>query len=214
MKLSASVPDELWNEARSLAADSESSSAVIQEALRRWVVQARGGPGYATTPPEDVLDALQEARERLAREARAEFGHGYAQGVQCARRLPWRAIEDLADHYRFKVREWAGSWANAAVALDRPLRKGKFDEAIAAVLGHPRSHPFDWAAVDAAMQVADAVPIPYAVVRALLPALGMLVPPYGDNLEFEPSTTYLRGFTQAMRDIWSSVAEGTAPSEG
>ena len=209
MKLSVSVPDDLWEEARSIAADSESSSSVIQEALRRWVRQTRSGPGYATSPPEDVVGELQEARERLAREARAEFGHGYAQGVQCARRLPWWAIEDLADHHRFRTREWARAWANAAVELDMakpsPSRsKAEKSELIDARL----RRPFDWTGVDAAMQETATVPRPYVAVRALIPALGVLVPPYGDGLEFWPSTTYLRGFTQAMRDIWSSVAEG------
>ena len=212
MKLSVSVPDELWEEARSIAADSESSSAVIQEGLRRWVMQTRGGPRYATSAPEDVLGDLQEARERLAREARAEFGHGYAQGVQSARRLPWWAIEDLADRHGFRVREWAKAWANAAVELDmtRSSPLSKEDEAalIDAWLKSPRRRPFDWSGVDADVQATDAVPGPYVVVRALVPALGVLVPPYGDELEYCPGTTYLRGFAKAMRDIWSSVAEG------
>jgi hypothetical protein len=212
MKLSVSVPDDLWEEARSIAADTKSSSAVIQEALRRWVAQTRRGPAYATSPPEDVLDELHEARERLAREARVEFGHGYAQGVQCARRLPWWAIEDLADRHGFRVGEWARAWANAAVELDMAepspsLSKEEKAELIDAWLQSPRRRPFDWTGVDAVTQ-ADAVPSPYVVVRALVPALGVLVPPYGDALEFCPRMTYLRGFTQAMRDIWSSVAEG------
>lgn len=213
MKLSVSVPDDLWEEARSVAAGPESSSAVVQEALRRWVTQARSGPGYATNPPEDVLGDMQEARERLSREARAEFGHGYAQGVQCARRLPWRAIENLADQHSFRVREWARAWAKAAVELDmatpsQSLSNAEQAEIINAWLRSPRRRPFDWTDVDAAVQEADPEPGPYVVVRALIPALGGLVPPYGDELEFRPSTTYLRGFTQAMRDVWSSVAEG------
>jgi hypothetical protein len=213
MKLSVSVPDELWEEARSIATDSESSSAVIQEGLRRWVTQTRSGPGYATSAPEDVLGDLQEARERLAREARTEFAHGYGQAVQCARRLPWWAIENLADHHGFRVREWARAWANAAVELDMarpspPLSKTDKAEIIDAWLRSPRRRAFDWTGVDADAQATSALPGPYVVVRALIPALGELVPPYGDELEYCPSTTYLRGFTQAMRDIWSSVAEG------
>ena len=127
----------------------------------------------------------------------------------------------MADRHRFKVREWAAGWATAAVELGmetmkaRPsLSKEEKAEAIDAWLRRPRSRPFDWDAVDAAMQAGNAVPSPYVVVRALIPALGTLVSPYGDDLEFDPSTTYLRGFTQAMRDIWSSVAEGTTASEG
>jgi hypothetical protein len=193
--------------------DPESSSAVIQEGLRRWVTQTRSGPGYATSAPEGVSSDLQDARERLVREARAEFGHGYEQGVQCARRLPWWAIEDLADQHGFRIREWARDWASAAVWLDMekpslPLSKAGKAEITGAWLHNPRRRPFDWTGVDPDMQATEEAPRPYVVVRALTPALGALVPPYGDELEFCPSTTYLRGFTQAMRDIWSSVAEG------
>jgi hypothetical protein len=218
MKLSVSVPDDLWDEARSLAADAGSSSAVVQEALRRWVVQQRQRPAYATGPPDEVLDDLREAHDRLVQEAKAEFQHGYTQGVQCARRLPWEAIESLADIYNFNISEWASGWANAAVELDMaqpPLSKEKQRELLDAWLRNPRRpRPFDWAAVDAGMQLTDAMPSPYVVVRALVPALGQLVPPYGDNVEFTPKTTYLRGFTRAMRDIWSSVAEGTTANGG
>jgi len=80
-------------------------------------------------------------------------------------------------------------------------------------------HQSDWATVDAAIRAEsrgtnDEQASAYIVVRALVSALGVLVGPYGDEPGFEPTATYLRGFTQAMRDIWSSVAEGTAASEG
>ena len=177
MKLSVSVPDDLWEEARSVAKDPESSSAVIQEALRRWATQARGGPGYATSPPQDVLPDLQEARERLAREARAEFGRGYTQGVQCARRLPWWAIEDLADRHGFRAGEWARAWANAAVELDMATPSPKFTKAeeaeiIGTWLRSPRRRPFDWTGLDATLQESDAVAGPHTVVRALVPGVG------------------------------------------
>src|SRR5689334_21928321 len=114
MKLSASVPDELWDEARSLAQDS-TTSAVIQEALRRWVNQSRPASQYAEGLPEDVVAALHQTRERLGEEAQMESKRGYVYGVQCAQRLPWWAIEDLADDFRFDVRKWARNWATAAV---------------------------------------------------------------------------------------------------
>jgi hypothetical protein len=126
----------------------------------------------------------------------------------------------LADVYNFNISAWARGWANAAVELDMaqppsPLSKEEQRELLDAWLRNPyRQRPFDWAAVDAAMQHADAMPTPYVVVSALVPALGQLVPPYGDSLEFTPKTTYLRGFTRAMRDIWSSVAEGTTANDG
>ena len=198
VKLSVSVPEDLWKDARSLAREG-TTSAVVQEALSRWVAQASQGPPYASSPPPDVQEAMKEARERLTREARAEYERGYVQGVRCARRLPWWAIEDLADRRQFKVIEWAGAWADGAIALEmrhRPINKeGEAD-------------------VEAADSAAVPTQDPFVVVRALVPALGGLVPHYyGENAGFEPASTYLRGFTQAMRDLWSSVAEGNVLSD-
>jgi hypothetical protein len=53
-------------------------------------------------------------------------------------------------------------------------------------------------------------------VHALLKALGNIVHPFGDDM-FAPSVPYLRGFTQAMRDLWTDAVEGrsaqAAPDE-
>jgi hypothetical protein len=217
VKLSVSVPDELWDEARSLAQDS-TTSAVVQEALRRWVNQARPAPQYAEGLPDDVVAALRDTQNRLGQEAQMESKRGYVYGVQCAQRLPWWAIESLADHHKFDVKKWARSWAAGAVELDMaqpPLDPEEAKKAMDAWLRGPRPQPFDWTHVDAAIRAEatgakDVSPKPYVVVRALVPALGILVPPYGDDPGFAPSTTYLQGFTQAMRDLWSSVTEGTS----
>jgi hypothetical protein len=67
-----------------------------------------------------------------------------------------------------------------------------------------------WA--DSAVQ-ADLGQIPGAaapdakLIRALIKALGNLVSPFGDD-EFGPSAPYLRGFAQAMRDLWHESFEG------
>jgi hypothetical protein len=219
VKLSVSVPDNLWNEAQSLA-EASTTSGVVQEALSRWVSQSRERSAYAASPPEDILDALHDTRDRLVREARAEFQRGYVQGVECARRLPWWAIESLADYHKFNVRQWARSWADSAVMQDMgqpKLDKKEQAEVIDAWLRAPRPRPFDWSSLDAHISAQAASPeqsSPHVVVRALVPALGQLVPPFGDSMEFEPRTTYLRGFTQAMRDLWSSVVDGVPGGEG
>jgi hypothetical protein len=221
MKLSVSVPDELWDQARSLAQDS-TTSAVVQEALRRWVNQARPAPQYAEGLPEDVVAALHETQGRLGQEAQMESKRGYVYGVQCAKRLPWWAIEDLADDFRFDVRKWAKNWARAAVELDMsrpPVDPQEVGKALQEYAKERRAgrgpRAFDWTHADAAIRAEaegakDAGRDPYAVVRALVPALGILVPPYGEDPGFSPSTTYLQGFTQAMRDLWASVTEGTS----
>jgi hypothetical protein len=217
MKLSVSVPDQLWDEARSLAQNS-TTSAVVQEALRRWVDQTRPAGRHAEGLPEDVLAALHETQERLGQEAHMESKRGYVYGVQCAQRLPWWAIENLADRYRFDVKKWAANWSRAAVELDMAqpsVDPQEVEQAIAAWQRGPGPRLFDWTDVDAAIRAEaegskDVSRGPYVVIRALVPALGILVSPYGDDPGFAPSTTYLQGFTQAMRDLWVSVSEGTS----
>jgi len=51
------------------------------------------------------------------------------------------------------------------------------------------------------------------IIGALLKALGNLISPWGDDA-FSPSAPYLRGFAQAMRDLWEESFEGTASRSG
>ena len=46
-----------------------------------------------------------------------------------------------------------------------------------------------------------------ATVRVLVQALGNIVSPFGDDM-FTPSLPYVRGFAQAMRDLWTDAVEG------
>jgi hypothetical protein len=45
------------------------------------------------------------------------------------------------------------------------------------------------------------------VLSGLVIALGRLVPPFGDET-FMPTTPYLSGFTQAMRELWEEAVVG------
>lgn len=50
-------------------------------------------------------------------------------------------------------------------------------------------------------------------IQALGDALGTYLSPYFDDA-FTPDTAYVRGFSQAMRDLWTSVFEGTPAPDG
>ncbi len=52
----------------------------------------------------------------------------------------------------------------------------------------------------------------HEVIEALGTALGTFLSPYFEDT-FTPDTAYLRGFSQSMRDLWTSVFEGI-PAEG
>jgi hypothetical protein len=149
-----SVPDGLWFQALSLADRTGSPSAVVQEALRRWV----------------------------------GFRRGYADAVRCAQRLPWRAIEELADRYEFRIADWAEGCADVAA------------------LAAPRAPAAGAGAGGARAELRD-------IVAAPGPAPGLLAAGGARLAEAGPGAAYLQGFVQAMRYLWSSVA-GTASVPG
>ncbi len=175
MKLSVSIPDDLWDEARALGKDLNPSH-LVQEGLRRWVEEAARKPGFSVDRPEDIEADFETARARFAEEARAEFERAYRKAVQVAAKLPWREIEFLAEHYKFNVERWA---------------KATRESALMAMEGRI---PKEWAPKD-------------ETVRAMIDGLGGLAHPVGDEM-WQPSPTYLKGFTQGMRDLWTTVMEG------
>ena len=77
VKLSVSVPDDLWDRARAVGGD-QSPSHLVQSALRRLVADASKAPGYSTEPPADAAEALQAASAKYAAEARNAFEIGRA----------------------------------------------------------------------------------------------------------------------------------------
>jgi hypothetical protein len=96
-KLSISVPDNLWSESRRDHPDL-SPSQLVQAALRAFSGgEAVQRPAYAQTAPKLADDAQQLIAERLRAEARRLYEAGYEQGLRLAERLPWRAVDRLAD---------------------------------------------------------------------------------------------------------------------
>jgi len=189
MKLSISVPNELWDRARAAGNDANPSH-LVQEALHRYVEERGRKPAYPLTPPDDVASAKGAVRERFANEARKKFEDGYRAALTAFPVLSWNDIEFLANSYRFDVKRWAHSYA--ALAEDPDLRK--------AMPGYVSQFP-EGADVDA------------AVVQALMNALGAWAAPHGMS-EWEPGATYARGFEQAARDVWREITEGTPERAG
>jgi len=88
MKLSVSVPDELWEMARRQA-DDDSPSAIIQSALSRFVA-AKAATGYQIRPVSDEISAaLEAARARIDAERQEMFQTGYQQGLELASTLDY-----------------------------------------------------------------------------------------------------------------------------
>lgn len=113
MKMSISIPDELWERARDVRPDLNPSH-LVQEALGDWVVPRRT-PGFAIERPDGAEAAFRQARDRLASQAREEFINGYQAALTLAQELDWWWIQDLARHL-FDVEPWAKAIGESALA--------------------------------------------------------------------------------------------------
>ena len=102
MKLSVSVPDELWEKARRRAGD-DSPSAIIQSALSR-LVSPSDAP-YARRPP-NAKELLTEAAKRLGAGASKEYERGYRDGLAALDEEFWLPLNDLAKD-GFDLQAWA-----------------------------------------------------------------------------------------------------------
>jgi post-segregation antitoxin (ccd killing protein) len=179
MKLSISVPDQLWERAKELRPELNGSH-LVQTALER-MVEASANAGLLTTRPERTEAAFERARTRIAAEARAQFEEGYAAGLEAAEQLPISCIESLATWRNFNVEAWAGGFALQQVRVDMGD-------------AHPDEAPGK------------------EIIETLGKGLGDIITPFFDDT-FTPSVAYLRGYSQAMRDLWNDVYEGTTNPE-
>lgn len=88
MKLSVSVPDDLWEKVNRQV-DDGSPSAVVQAALNRFIGDGRGTADYAVRPElaDDLAAALEAARAHIVGQARELYQAGYRKGVKLAGEL-------------------------------------------------------------------------------------------------------------------------------
>lgn len=94
MKLSISIPDELWDSARQVLHTHTSASAIVQEALRRAVAEGTTRPEYADAVRDaETSTAIAEVRSRLVEEARMTYQSGYRSGIALAQQLSWQQID-------------------------------------------------------------------------------------------------------------------------
>lgn len=99
MKLSVSVPDELWERA---IRPGDSPSLVVQEAIRMMVdsradagsrlLRRAGGSRYGSDD-EDVTQMVEELIEKVASDASVVRDTGYMVGFDAAAATPWVELE-------------------------------------------------------------------------------------------------------------------------
>ena len=113
MKLSISVPDELWEQATHPGA---SPSQVVQESLSLLVSHRKSGEERVVTSAETRLDRfsddaewITERLDRLHESAKDLRDTGYRMGIEIATELDWLFLEHLpvGRELRGYLLEWA-----------------------------------------------------------------------------------------------------------
>ena len=94
MKISVSVPDELWAEAKSHSEDAKGSSHVVQAALRQWVAQQRRGHAMGGGSVNE--DRLNQVASTLSAEYERTFRNGYDDALKVAEALGFEAVASYA----------------------------------------------------------------------------------------------------------------------
>ena len=130
MKLSVSVPDELW-EAAQRRVDDDSPSAVVRAALNHLVAASEASAEYSVRPEldDDLTTAIEAARQSVLADARTMFQDGYRQGVKLAGELGFRQLDYLAG---VGVKQGAKSMAD--FDRDMAFRPGLYPEGSEALI--------------------------------------------------------------------------------
>jgi len=122
MKLSVSVPDELWMKA-CRRIDDDSPSAVVQSALSR--LAAAAATDYQVRPMSDEISAaLEAARAHVVADAREMFQAGYSQGLELAAQLSYQELEWIVQTGGVKAAKDAASRGPAPGSYAAPIGSG------------------------------------------------------------------------------------------
>jgi hypothetical protein len=113
MKLSVSVPDELWERAQMSRPDLN-NSRLVQEALDQ-LTRPASSAGFSLDRPATAEEGFAKAKEQFATLARAEFERGYQAAVDLAPSLGWWNLQRLAESH-FYVKGWVSSYMESYIA--------------------------------------------------------------------------------------------------
>lgn len=210
-KLSIYVPDDLWEQVREGHPDANVSQVVQRGLAKLTKEEQESEPGYLERP-SGATDRIAGLTARLAAEARHEYQRGYSAGLDVADELTLLELNELVA-LNFDVARWLARYTesvrwNMVEGLPPGPPPDVPPETVMAVLmgaappsaipGEPLKPSWPW-------------------LKSAADALGSMADPIGfDNWNFTPPTPRVRGFRDALRDVWSGV-EGShvsaSPSE-
>lgn len=105
VKISASVPDELWGEAQARSR-LDSPSAIVQEALRRAYSTPAGPNVDSAVAGRSSQARVAAIRDRLKQQVQELWERGYAAGLDLAEALSWEALQHYGSYERSDLNEW------------------------------------------------------------------------------------------------------------
>ncbi len=192
--MSVYIPDELLEQAKRLE-DSDNTSRLVQRGLERLVEEQTRMPSYAQTPARS-FERIIELRERLLAEARKDYERGYTIAIEAASRISLHAINALVDA-NFDLKRWLDPFKRGAQCdllqnseeIEAPSEAELLDSVRTPAPSDEQFREGDWWWL---WKTAE--------------ALGSFADPIGtDHYSFTPTNARQRGYTDAMRELWSAL---------
>ncbi len=200
MKQTVYIPDDLLEQAQALW-PSVNVSKLIQRGLAQLVDDFQG-PIYADAGIDDVAGELERLRAHFANEAKDEYQRGYRKALRAADSLSLRLLEELAENHH-DLKRVLRPYVNGA--LQDAMNSEPISSAQVTELLENRVKIVPLQSKDRASRTAS----PWSWLNRLAEDLGSMADPIGfDEFSFNPTRAFLRGYGDALHDVWSSVEEG------
>jgi len=204
MRQTVYIPDDLLQRAQALLPD-VNPSKLVQRGLARLVEDFQG-PVYVNERLEAVASEIVRLRDHFAIEARAEYERGYRKALAAADSLSWRVLEELAENH------------NDLKRVLRPYLNGSLQDAMNAKPISPEQvdellRKRDNDEPNRSTQNTERKETEWSWLERLAHDLGSIADPVGyDVYSFDPTRAFLRGYGDALYEVWAAVEEGIDPS--
>ena len=157
---------------------------------------------YLIPDSETPLQVAERLRAHFVHQAKDEYQRGYRKALRAADSLSWRLIEELAEN-RHDLKRALRPYANGA--LQDALKTEPLSSAQVTELVENRAEKVSPPSKDGTSRTAS----PRSWLYRLAEDLGSMADPVGfDEFSFSPTRAFLRGYGDALHDVWSSVEEG------
>lgn len=204
MRQTVYIPDDLLERAQALLPD-VNPSKLVQRGLAQLVEDLQG-PVYGNVRLDAVAIEIERLRDHFAVEAKAEYERGYRKALAAADSLSWRLLEELAENHndlKRVLRPYVNGAAQEAIQ-GKPIPPVQVDDLFQNRVNDGR---------DQSTQNTGRKETPWSWLYRLAGDLGSMADPIGyDEFSFDPTRAFLRGYGDALYEVWAAVEEGVDPS--